>query len=318
MLKHLIAQIYLQDAPVRACSLSTLIKLSHFESELKGSITRVIKQFRTDEDEEVRYRSVVDTPVVSTSAYELDLLEAYLQQNLVNLQTSDEPAALNWDTIRAWGDEVGLDKIIKVPEEDEPRKIEQVEVEEENRFRDIFKNHTTFNKYGPMLRVCPPVLLTEKEAEFEVKLRKFFFKENIVLEYTVTNHTPSATMEDVKIEIKHNSESINFIHLIPAKEIKPNSTSDIFLGLSSGDDDYFPAATFNSLMKYRMKESQGGKVTQYEDEYPLEDFNLTFTDYMVPQYLPKGTFAQTWENFKAKEITANYQLNYPNTQAAAK
>lgn len=71
----------------------------------------------------------METPVESTSAYEIDLLEAYLQQNLGKLQSSSEPAALNWDTIRAWGEEVGLDKIIKVPEEDEPKKIDQVEVE---------------------------------------------------------------------------------------------------------------------------------------------------------------------------------------------
>lgn len=139
-----------------------------------------------------------------------------------------------------------------------------------------------------------------------------------MLEYTVTNHTPSAIMEDVRIELKHNSESLNFIHLIPAKEIKPNSTSDIFLGLSMPNDEHFTTATFNSLMKYRMKETQGAKVTQYEDEYPLEDFNLTFTDYMVPQYLPKGSFVQNWDGFQTKEIAATYQLNYPNTQAAAK
>lgn len=151
-----------------------------------------------------------------------------------------------------------------------------------------------------MLRVCPPILLTEKEAEYEVKLRKFFFKEHLVLEYTVANHTPSAILEDVKIELKHNSESLSFIHMIPAKEIKPNSTSDIFLGLSVASDEHFIAATFNSLMKFRVKETQGSKVTQYEDEYPLDDFNLTFTDYMVPQYLPKGSFSQVWDTFKAK------------------
>jgi hypothetical protein len=62
LLKHLIAQIYLQDAPIRACSLSTLIKLSHFNSPHKSSITRVVKQFASDEDEEVRFRSVIETP----------------------------------------------------------------------------------------------------------------------------------------------------------------------------------------------------------------------------------------------------------------
>jgi hypothetical protein len=44
-------------------------------------------------------------------------------------------------------------------------------------------------------------------------------------------------------------------------------------------------------MKYKLKESQGSKVTQYEDEYPLDEFHLTFTDYMSPQYLPKGSFS---------------------------
>jgi hypothetical protein len=56
-----------------------------------------------------------------------------------------------------------------------------------------------------MLKVCSPILLTEREAEFEVRLRKFFFKEHLLLEYTVSNKTPHSTLEEVKIELKHNS-----------------------------------------------------------------------------------------------------------------
>ena len=43
---------------------------------------------------------------------------------------------------------------------------------------------------------------------------------------TVTDHTPSAIAEDGRVELKHSSKSLDFIPLIPAKGLKPNSTSD--------------------------------------------------------------------------------------------
>jgi hypothetical protein len=57
------------------------------------------------------------------------LLEAYLQKNLAKLQNSSEHEALNWDTIRAWGDEVGPDGYIKPDGEEENNKVDQVETE---------------------------------------------------------------------------------------------------------------------------------------------------------------------------------------------
>lgn len=106
--------------------------------------------------------------------------------------------------------------------------------------------------------------------------------------------------------------------MIPAKEIKTNTASDIFLGLSINSEESFPTASFTSLMKYRVKETQGGKTAQYDDEYQLEDFNLNFTDFMTPRHIAKGSFMTEWEEFKIKEQVGNFQLNYPNTQAAAK
>jgi hypothetical protein len=41
--------------------------------------------------------------------------------------------------------------------------------------------------------------------------------------------------------------------MIPAKEIKPNTTSDVFLGMSVNNEEQFISATFNSVMKYKVK-----------------------------------------------------------------
>lgn len=78
-------------------------------------------------------------------------------------------------------------------------------------------------------------------------------------------------------------------------------------------------ATLSSTLKYKLKEMKGEKVvSSYEDEYPLEDNELTFSDFMSPLNLSKGTFQDNWDKFNVKEEAIGFGLPYPNTQAAIK
>lgn len=107
-----------------------------------------------------------------------------------------------------------------------------------------------------------------------------FFKDNIILEYSVTNKIPNTTLEEARIDIKTDSERLKLIHMIPAKEIKYNQTSDIFLGLEvleppeveedeEEESKYYVTGTLSSVLKYKVKEVKGTKTITYEDEYPL-------------------------------------------------
>lgn len=54
----LINEIYLQEGSVRACGLSTLLKISEINAGKKKLLDKVIKKFEKDHDQEVRERIV--------------------------------------------------------------------------------------------------------------------------------------------------------------------------------------------------------------------------------------------------------------------
>lgn len=142
----------------------------------------------------------------------------------------------------------------------------------------IISSHTTFSKYGKLLKVCKGVTLTEADSEFEITLRKLFFKQYIIFEYSVTNKIPNTTLEEAKVEIKTDTERLKLIHMIPAKQVEYDKTSDIFLGFevltpevdeedeeAEEESEYYVTATISSILKYKLKETKGTKTISYED-----------------------------------------------------
>lgn len=330
-LKHLVAQIYLQSGAVRACSLSTLQKLSNYPSSKQKLLKRVVAEFQDDEDEEVRYRSVPKKQSEPFNKYELDVLETYLRKNLGDIQAAADPQALDWERIKEWGQNKGAGDILSLEHGDQEIRKQETEVEEETRLSAIIGAHSTFSKYGKLLKVCKPATLTEPDCEFEVALRKLFFRQFLILEYSVTHKIPGTTLEEARVEIKTDSERLKLLHMIPAKQIEYGQTSDIFLGFevlapevdeddeeAEEESEHYVTATLSSVLKYKLKEVKGTKTISYEDEYPLEDNEITFGDYMSPLFLPKGSFLEHWEKFAVKEELLSFGLPYPNTQAAIK
>jgi hypothetical protein len=54
LLKSLIHEIYLQEGSVRACGLSTLMRISEINAEKRKVLERTIAKFEKDRDQEVR------------------------------------------------------------------------------------------------------------------------------------------------------------------------------------------------------------------------------------------------------------------------
>ena len=82
LIKNIICEIYLQEGSVRACGLSTLIKISKF-AEKNEALKKTIKKFESDASDEVKARLKVSGQprVEKLSRYELDLIENYLNFN---------------------------------------------------------------------------------------------------------------------------------------------------------------------------------------------------------------------------------------------
>lgn len=78
------------------------------------------------------------------SSYELDILENYLSINSSQIQSSNDPSLLSFDTIKKWGAEVG-NNVIKAKKVDAREvETEKAETDEYQTYKEIFENHPTF------------------------------------------------------------------------------------------------------------------------------------------------------------------------------
>lgn len=111
-------------------------------------------------------------------------------------------------------------------------------------------------------------------------------------------------------------------HIIPAPEIKPLTTSNIFVGLAKNPEMKVISSTVSTIMKFEANEinlSTNALISNYEDEFFFEEFEITIGDYFNSFPLNDVTFNKKWNAFPEQlEVAATYQLNYKTVEAAIK
>lgn len=107
LLKSIIHQIYLQEGSIRACGLSTLMKIAEVNSDKRKVLERTIAKFEKDRNQEVRERISFKSKEAPISSFELDMIENYLYFNCEKIQASQDVHLLGLPSIKKWGEEVG-------------------------------------------------------------------------------------------------------------------------------------------------------------------------------------------------------------------
>lgn len=153
--------------------------------------------------------------------------------------------------------------------------------------------------YGTLLKSSLPVELSESETEYVVTAVKHVFKEHIVLQYDIKNTLPDTVLEDVTVVATPSEEDIleeEFI--VPAPKLATDEPGIVYVTFKNLGGEYsFPITSFTNVLKFTSKEidpttgepEEGG----YEDEYQVEDMELTGSDYVIPTF--SGSFDDVWE-----------------------
>jgi len=176
-----------------------------------------------------------------------------------------------------------------------------------------------FSSYGPVLKSSPVVELTESETEYVVSAVKHLFKEHVVLQYDIRNtladyvltdvtviSTPSATEEGEESPI----EDDGFI--IPVPLLKQDEPGTVYTSFSRPSDSAFVSASFTNVLKFTLKEidptTSEPEESGYEDEYQVEDLELTGADYVLPAFA--GSFDNIFSSISAdQESSETLQLS---------
>jgi coatomer protein complex subunit gamma len=175
--------------------------------------------------------------------------------------------------------------------------------------------------YGGVLKSSPVVELTESETEYVVSVVKHIFKEHIVLQYEVKNTLPDTVLEDVSVVATPvEEEELEEDFIIPAAKLVTDEPGTIYVSFKkSSGEGAFPVSSFTNVLKFTTKEidptTGEPEETGFDDEYQVDDLELTGSDYVVPAFA--GNFNHIWEQVGASGEEAEETLQLSGVKSIA-
>ncbi|RLV88766.1 hypothetical protein DV515_00015304 [Chloebia gouldiae] len=154
-----------------------------------------------------------------------------------------------------------------------------------------------FKSLAPLFKSSEPVQLTEAETEYFVRCIKHVFPTHIVFQFDCTNTLNDQLLERVTVQMEP-SEGYDVICCIPAASLAYNQPATCYtLARIPRDDPTAVACTFSCTMKFTVRDCDPStgvpEEDGYEDEYVLEDLEVTVSDHL--QKVLKPNFAAAWE-----------------------
>lgn len=178
--------------------------------------------------------------------------------------------------------------------------------------------------FGGVLKSSPSAELTESETEYVVSCIKHIFDAHIVLQFSIKNTLPDTVLADVSVvstpaEDEEGNTVLEEEFIIPADKLLTDVPGTVYVAFKKTDPEQkLVAASFTNVLKFTSKEidpttnepEEGG----YEDEYQVEDLELSGSDYVLPAYA--GSFDNVWEQ-SAGEDEASETLQLGGVKSIA-
>lgn len=156
--------------------------------------------------------------------------------------------------------------------------------------------------YGPVLKSSAFVELTESETEYVVSAVKHIFKEHIVLQFDIKNTLSDTVLEEVSVVAtpldEDGAAGLEEEFIIPVSKLVTDQPATVYVSFKRMQGEKsFPVTGFTNVLKFTSKEidpSTGqAEESGYDDEYQVENLELTGSDYVVPTFA--SNFGQVWE-----------------------
>ncbi|KAJ3750919.1 adaptin N terminal region-domain-containing protein [Lentinula detonsa] len=319
-------RVVLENATVRAAAVTSLAKfgINSSDAGLQKSINVLLNRCLDDVDDEVRDRaalylrtskeeSLAKAYVKEESVFSLTALESKLVAYVQDPNASSQPLDLSSvpKISRAQAaqesarpstlETIGAPSTSRVSNSPPPPTAAQTQTAYAQQLAEV----PEFVSYGNVLNSsASPIQLTESETEYQVTCVKHIFKEHVVFQYNVSNTLPDTVLEGVTIIMQPSEETESLVEdfIIPIPSLSSaNSPGTVYVSFTRTSPEEFAIASFSCLLKFVSKEldpSTGEPEDEgYEDEYPLEDIELSAGgDYIIPSY---ATFGSEWDRMRA-------------------
>lgn len=164
---------------------------------------------------------------------------------------------------------------------------------------------------GRVFRSSSSVPLTESETEYVVGCVKHVFEENIVLQFSVQNTIDDQRLENVTVMLEGDGDLFEVIGEIPSTSIKYGETGHCFTVIQRNLDVPLEPTTFSCNLHFNVVQvdpaSGEDESEAFEEEYPLEELEISPSEYMAKVTVPD--FRKAWEAVgNENEVLEKYAL----------
>ncbi|GJE86234.1 coatomer subunit gamma [Phanerochaete sordida] len=341
-IRYIYNRVVLENATVRAAAVSSLAKfgLNSLDDKLSKSIKVLLNRCLDDVDDEVRDRAAMylkvyqepplaDIYVKEESVFSLSALES----KLVSYLSDPEAVAESFDVS-------SIPKISRAQAAKEASRPSTLETlgapstskaatpppptaaETQSAYASQLAEVPEFETYGTVLNSSTkPAQLTESETEYQVSVVKHIFREHVVFQFNVSNTIPDTVLEQVSVVMQPQGETgLTEDFLVPIPQLSSaNSPGIMYYSFTRDTPEEYPIGSFSCVLKFVSKEvdpSTGEPEAEgYEDEYSLEDTELSAADYIMPTYV---TFASEWDRLRGGvNVTETFSLPAMDSLKAA-
>lgn len=173
---------------------------------------------------------------------------------------------------------------------------------------------------GRAFRSSLPVHLTETETEYVVTCTKHIFQSHVVLQFAVQNTIDDQRLDNVSVLVDDSdSEIFSASGEIACPAIKYGETRNCFTILERSMEAPLGPSHFTCELRFTVTqvdpatgEEQGNT---FEEEYPLEDLEISTSDFMAKVTSPD--FRKAWETIgNENEVLEKYALQFKSTEDA--
>jgi coatomer subunit gamma len=334
-IRFIFNRVILENAMVRAAAVSTLGIFATKLPELRPSIVILLRRSLSDEDDEVRDRAAIllhsfETIVDNESTLNF-LLDQPLPMSFASLERSMRAYAAHPSSATSTKP-ITFTSLPIIEDAYVPAKTSQAQSSkaaaasssvaktsavEEAAAADpaaaLYKV-PEFVQLGRPFRSTRETALTESEMEYVVQCVKHVFDDHMVLQFSVLNTIDDQRLQNVTVNVEGFEDGYDIEHVIPAEVARYGEPSNCFVSLVKVTEDPVPL-TLSCELKFTVVQvdpTSGeveGDEEGYEEEFPLEELDLSTNDYMAKVSFPD--FRKAWEELGSEgEVIEKFSLQF--------
>jgi coatomer protein complex subunit gamma len=348
--RHIYNRVVLENSIIRSAAVIALSKFALIDAPLSKSIKILLHRIVNDVDDEVRDRAIISLKFLESlesseiskeqvieltkpsHTYDLGLLEGKLQ-TYVSGDTSSFVTPFDITSVPKMSEDeyraVELQKkTSKFEIEHKPESAEQsrtgTAIDEISQTAELTKQQllqelsqvAEFSSYGAVLHTSSLVHLTERESEFVVEAVKHVFKEHIVLQFNVENTLDDVLLEMVSVSAEPEANEIEEEFSLSVESLVPHGKGTVYVSFTRPEEPSVFSTSFTNTLSYTTKECDSTTHEPlddqgFEDEYQIEDLEITPGDFIVPSYI--GNFDLAFDELTS-EAVSTYQMDSESIQ----